>query len=85
MQVSISSGSPKRKTSTYSFTESEIQLSISKACDRMVKDILGIPGFFSGRICFLSSVSGKKEIFVADALMTICQTPNLIWQDYFQP
>ena len=70
VQVSISSGTPKRKISTYSFTENEIQLSISRACDRLVKDILGIPGFFSGRICFFSSLSGKKEIFVADALMT---------------
>ena len=85
VQVSISSGSPKRKTSTYSFTESEIQLSISKACDRMVKDILGIPGFFSGRLCFLSSVSGKKEIFVSDALMTSARPQTSFGKITFNP
>ena len=85
VQVSISSGTPKRKISTYSFTENEIQLSISRACDRLVKDILGIPGFFSGRICFLSSLSGKKEIFVADALMTSARPQTSFGKITFNP
>ena len=85
VQVSIFSGTPKRKISTYSFTENEIQLSISRACDRLVKDILGIPGFFSGRICFLSSLSGKKEIFVADALMTSARPQTSFGKITFNP
>ena len=64
VQVSLASGIPKRNVLTYSYNESNIQLSISRACDRLVKEVLGIPGFFSGKICFLSSLSGKKEIFL---------------------
>jgi TolB protein len=66
----LSTGTPKRVVSSYSCNESTVQLSIAKACDRLVKEILGIPGFFGGKICFLSNLTGSKEIFIADALMT---------------
>ena len=47
--------------------------------------MIGIPGFFSGRICFLSSLSGKKEIFVADALMTSAKPQTSFGKITFNP
>lgn len=70
INTTLSAGTPKRAIASYSHNESSIQQSIAKACDRLVTEILGIPGFFGGKICFLSNLSGSKEIFVADAIMT---------------
>ena len=85
VQVSLASGIPKRNVLTYSYNESNIQLSISRACDRLVKEVLGIPGFFSGKICFLSSLSGKKEIFISDALMTYARPQTSFGKITFNP
>ena len=85
VQVSIRSVIPKTIVSNYSCNESNIQLSISRACDRLVKEVLGIPGFFSGKICFLSSLSGKKEIFVSDALMTSARPQTSFGKITFNP
>ena len=85
VQVSLASGIPKRNVLTYSYNESNIQLSISRACDRLVKEVLGIPGFFSGKICFLSSLSGKKEIFISDALMTSARPQTSFGKITFNP
>ena len=70
IQVAITQGNPKSPYSTFVVKDSTIEGAVSLACDRMVKEILGIPGFFSGRLAFLSDLSGAKEIFVSDSMMT---------------
>ncbi len=37
-----------------------------KACDLAVKQTLGIPGFFSGKITFVGKRNGKSELFTGD-------------------
>ena len=44
-------------------------------CDKVIFQLLNIPGFFSGKISYLSNLSGHKEIFVSNSLMTSSQ-PN---------
>ena len=70
IQVAITQGNPKSPYSTFVVKDSTIEGAVSLACDRMVKEILGVPGFFSGRLAFLSDLSGAKEIFVSDSMMT---------------
>lgn len=36
------------------------------ACDDVVERILGIPGFFAGKLALVGERNGKKEIFVGD-------------------
>ena len=85
IQVSIASGFPKKVSSTYRYNESNINLSIAKACDKLVWEVLGIPGFFGGKLCFLSNLSGKKEIFVSDALMTSARPQTSFGKITFNP
>ena len=51
----------------------------------MVEKILGIPGFFSGKISYLSSLSGHKEIFVSDALMSSARPQTSFSKITFNP
>jgi TolB protein len=85
IQVSVASGFPKKVITTYNYNESNINLSIAKAFDKLVMEILGIPGFFGGKLCFLSNLSGKKEIFVSDALMTSARPQTSFGKITFNP
>ena len=85
IQVSIASGFPKKVSSTYRYNESNINLSIAKACDKLVWEVLRIPGFFGGKLCYLSNLSGKKEIFVSDALMTSARPQTSFGKITFNP
>jgi TolB protein len=85
IQVSIASGFPKKVSSTHNYNESNINLSIAKACDKLVREVLGTPGFFGGKLCFLSNLSGKKEIFVSDALMTSARPQTSFAKITFNP
>ena len=66
-------GEPKQPLKSLVVEGSSIDGAVLKGCDQMVKQILGIPGFFSGKLCYLSNVSGSKEIFVANSLMSKAQ------------
>ena len=85
IEVSIASKFTKKLTSSYSCDEANINLSIAKACDQLVREVLGIPGFFGGKLCFLSNLSGKKEIFVSDALMTTARPQTSFGKITFNP
>lgn len=39
-----------------------------KACDRAVEKILGLPGFYTGKLAFISDRTGKSEIYISDLL-----------------
>ena len=70
IQVLITQGMPKEPFSSFVVKDSTIEGAVSLACDRLVQEILGLPGFFSGRLAFLSDLSGAKEIYVSDSMMT---------------
>ena len=51
----------------------------------MVEKVLGIPGFFSGKISYLSSLSGHKEVFVSDASMSSARPQTSFSKITFNP
>jgi TolB protein len=55
---------------TLSSGGSSINDALLRACDKIVFGLLEVPGFFAGKISYLSSLSGHKEIFISDALMS---------------
>ena len=44
----------------YYVNHSTLEGAVSKACDRLVEEVLGIPGF-SGRLTYISDLSGSKS------------------------
>lgn len=70
VNVNILSGTPKSPVKTLSSGGSSINDALLRACDKIVFGLLEVPGFFAGKISYLSSLSGHKEIFISDALMS---------------
>jgi TolB protein len=80
-----SSGLPKKLVKSFVVEGNSIDQAVLKGCDGMVGSILGIPGFFSGKLCYLSNASGKKEIFVSNSLMTSAQPHTSFKKITFNP
>ena len=88
VRVEISKGSPdvpKKLFKSFVIQGNSIDDAVLKGCDRMIESILGIPGFFSGKICYLSKLSGNKEVFVANSLMTSAQPHTSFKKITFNP
>jgi TolB protein len=88
VRVEISKGAsdlPKKLFKSFVVEGTSIDQVVLNGCDRMVESILGIPGFFSGRLCYLSKFSGSKEIFVANSLMTSSQPHTSFKKITFNP
>jgi TolB protein len=85
IQVEITRGNPKEPFASFVSKASTIEGAVSLACDRLVSEILGIPGFFSGRLAFLSDLSGSKEIFVSDSMMTYSKPQTDFGKMTFNP
>ena len=60
-------------------------MALNLACDKMVEKVLGIPVFFSGKISYLSSLSGHKEVFVSDASMSSARPQTSFSKITFNP
>ena len=70
MEVSISSGVPRRLVKKIATGGESMEDSLLRSCDKVVYELLKIPGFFAGKLSYLSNISGHKEIFVSNSLMT---------------
>jgi len=73
--VTIRAGSPKRVVNSFATGGDSIENALLRSCDKVVSQLLKTPGFFAGKISYLSKLSGHKEIFVSNSLMTRSQ-PN---------
>jgi TolB protein len=73
--ITIRSGSPQRVLKTLAAGGDSIDDALLRGCDKVVKLLLKSPGFFAGKISYLSNLSGHKEIFVSNSLMTTSR-PN---------
>ncbi|MFP6887540.1 MAG: hypothetical protein VB997_08250, partial [Opitutales bacterium] len=69
----ILTGKPRRETFSQVFSGSDQQVALLRACDAAVKQTLRVPGFFSGRMVFLSDRTHSKEIYTGNALLTSAQ------------
>ena len=85
IKLELLKGNPKSIFTTLSVENENLELALSLTCDQMVEKILGIPGFFSGKISYLSSLSGHKEIFVSDALMSSARPQTSFSKITFNP
>ncbi|MEC8777531.1 MAG: hypothetical protein VXX28_00765, partial [Verrucomicrobiota bacterium] len=85
ISVGLSKGNPKQKVKELSADGSSLEASVLSACDRMVEALLGTQGFFSGQLCFLSNLSGKKEIFTSNSLMTSARPQTSYGKITFNP
>ena len=85
IQVSITSGSPKTFFAEFVVSASNLETSVSLACDRLVLEILKIPGFFSGRLAYVSGISGSKEVLVSDSLMNYARPQTSFGKIAFNP
>lgn len=47
-------------------TGSNLQEATLRACDRVVEHVLGIPGFFAGRLALVGEANNAKQIFYGD-------------------
>lgn len=70
VNVNILSGTPKSSVKVLSSGGNSINNALLRACDKIVFGLLEVPGFFAGKISYVSSLSGHKEIFISDALMS---------------
>ena len=85
IQVVLSKGKPKTPYLEFRESANTLEGAVTQACDRLVKELLGIPGFFSGRLAFISDLSGRKEIFVSDSLMTYARPQTSFGKITFNP
>ena len=85
VQVRISSGKPRKMIKTFSQEGNSIRQATFRALDQMVFALTGALGFFDGQLAYLSSLSGKKEIFVSDALMSSARPQTSFGKITFNP
>ncbi len=66
ISVSIESGSPARAIFSQQATGSSLRNALFRAADAAVARLTGAPGFFSGRLAFVSERTGASEIYTSD-------------------
>ena len=85
IKLELFKGQPKAPFSSISVENEDLDMALNLACDKMVEKVLGIPGFFSGKISYLSSLSGHKEVFVSDASMSSARPQTSFSKITFNP
>ena len=85
VELSIYSGKPRKVVQRILQDGKNVKDAVLTALDKMVASISGQPGFFNGRLTYLSSLSGKKEIFLSDALMSTASPQTAFGKITFNP
>ena len=75
VEVAILSGKPRKIIKILISSGNSSNEAILHTCDKIVSYFLKIPGFFAGKLSYISNLSGHKEIYVSDALM-MSSRPN---------
>ncbi|MGH8018480.1 MAG: biopolymer transporter Tol [Opitutaceae bacterium] len=66
VSVSVESGSPARSIFSQRATGSSLRNALFRAADAAVARLTGAPGFFAGRLTFVSEQTGASEIYTSD-------------------
>jgi TolB protein len=66
VRLTIETGSPARAVFTQDATGSSLRNALFRAADAAVVRLAGSPGFFSGRLAFVSERTGASEIYTSD-------------------
>lgn len=64
--LAISSGRPAKVLFERSVTGSSEREALLKACDLAVQKTIGLPGYFAGKLVFVSDRTGNREIWTSD-------------------
>jgi TolB protein len=75
VEVSVLGGKPRKIVKILITSGDSPEEAILKACDKVTSYFLKIPGFFAGKLTYISNLSGHKEIYVSNALMSTSR-PN---------
>jgi TolB protein len=70
VEVAVLTGNPQKIVKILIASGSSEEEAILKGSDKVVNYFLKTPGFFAGKISYISNLSGHKEIYVSNALMT---------------
>lgn len=66
VELLIMGTKPKRVIYSEAFEGGKAGFLALRACNRAVEKILGIPGFYTGKLAFVSNRTGKSEVYVGD-------------------
>lgn len=69
IQLEILTGSPAVVQFAQSVSGANKDNAILRACDLAVRKITGDPGFFAGRITFISDRTGQREVYESDLFL----------------
>lgn len=64
--LTIQSGSPAQTLFEQTVSGSSLRNALFRAADRAVEKTAGSPGFFAGRLTFISERTGASEVYVSD-------------------
>ena len=68
VELQISTGTPRRSLLRKVVRGSDSTSALLRACDEAVLATTGLPGFFSGKLAYISDLSSHKEIYIVDPL-----------------
>lgn len=66
VELTIQSGTPAQTLFKQTVSGSSLRNALLRAADRAVEKTAGSPGFFAGRLTFISERTGAKEVYVSD-------------------
>lgn len=66
VRIEITGGNPARTVFQETVTGTSQRNALFRAADAAVRQTSGLPGFFAGRLTFLSERSGHPEVYVGD-------------------
>ena len=66
VQLAITSGTPARSVFNQMVSGSSTRNALFRAADLAVQQITGQPGYFAGRLTFISERTGHREVYTSD-------------------
>lgn len=66
IKLTIQSGTPAQTLFEQTVSGSSLRNALFRAADRAVEKTAGSPGFFAGRLTFISNRNGAREVYVSD-------------------
>ena len=66
VQLAITTGTPARSVLSQTVTGTSTRNALFRAADLAVQQITGQPGYFAGRLTFISERTGHREVYTSD-------------------
>lgn len=66
VRLEITAGSPARSVFTQVVSGTSTRNALFRAADVAVQQLTGLPGYFAGKLAFISERTGKREVYTSD-------------------